>query len=83
MAGRWSEEVFSIVFNLPLSGAPITPATVERILGGSYAIQHEGASSNIQVQVRVQAVERPKDSPESSFYLQLGQAAFNVTVRPD
>ncbi len=81
MAGRWNEETFAIVFNLPLSGAPSTPATAEAALSGTYSIQHDGAASNIQVQVDVRAVERPKDAPEASFYLRLGQAVFKVTAR--
>ena len=81
MVGRWSEETFSIVFNLPLTGAPITPAAMTKALSGAYAIQHDGVSSDIQVDVRVKAVEREKDSPESRFYLNLGQAAFDVGNR--
>jgi len=80
MAGRWNEDTFAIVFNLPLSGAPSTPAAAESALNGIYSIQHDGAASDIQAQVHVQAVERPKDSPEASFYLHLGQAVFNVTA---
>ena len=80
MTGRWSEDSFAIIFNLPLSGAPSTPASAEAALSGPYSIQHEGASSDIQVQVHVRAVERPKDSAETSFYLHLGQAVFNVTA---
>jgi hypothetical protein len=81
MAGRWNEETFAIVFNLPLSGAPTTPASAEAALSGTYSIQHDGAASDIEVPVHVRAVERPKDSQDASFYLQLGQAVFNVTAR--
>lgn len=81
MLGRWSEEVFAVVFNLPLSGAPISPEAAEQSLGGNYAIQLDGASLQVAVGVRVRAVERPKDAPESAFFLQLGQAAFRTTAR--
>jgi GGDEF domain-containing protein len=79
MAGRWSEDVFAIVFNLPLSGAPVTPGSVQTTLGGNYAIQLDGTTRDLIVEVQVQAVERPKSSPETAFYLQLGQTAFKVT----
>ncbi len=81
MVGRWSEEVFAVVFNLPLSGAPISPESAEQSLGGNYAIQLDGASLDVPVEVRVRTVERPKDAPESAFFLQLGQAAFRATAR--
>lgn len=78
MTGRWSEEVFAIVFNLPLSGVPLTAAEMGKILSGVYAIQFEGQSHKIQLNVGVYCVERPKDSSETAFYMQLGQAAFSA-----
>ena len=80
MTGRWSEEIFAIVFNLPLASAPVAPFAVQQALGGEYAIHLEGSTREIQVEVLVQAVERRKDSAEAAFYLQLGQAAFRVTA---
>jgi len=80
VAGRWSEEVFAIIFNLPLSGAPTTPAALEKTMGGSCAIQLDGASFDIHVDVLTRAVERQKDAPEGAFYLQLGQAGFGVVT---
>lgn len=81
MAGRWSEDVFAIVFNLPLSGAPITTGAVEKSLGDNYAIQLDGTCGDVGVAVKVLAVEHAKGAPESAFYLQLGQAAFHATAR--
>jgi GGDEF domain-containing protein len=81
MTGRWSEEVFAIVFNLPLAGAPATPEQLCASLGGHYAIQLDLANHDLSIEVRIQAVERPKDFAESAFYLQLGQAAFHATAR--
>lgn len=81
MVGRWSEEVFAVVFNLPLSGAPTTPEAAEQTLGGDYAVQVAGCCLDTRVEVRVRAVERPKDAPESAFFLQLGQAAFRASAR--
>lgn len=80
MVGRWSEEVFAVVFNLPLSGAPISPERAEQSLGGEYAIQLDGNCLHVPVEVRARAVERPKDAPESAFFLQLGQAAFRASA---
>ncbi len=78
MAGRWSEEIFAVVFNLPLSGTPTTPAAMQQSVGGAYSIQLDRECIEVPVSVQVQAVERPKDSGETAFYLHLGQAAFNV-----
>jgi GGDEF domain-containing protein len=80
MTGRWNEEVFAIVFNLPLSGAPMSPVLMQQTLEGAYAIQVDGDGIDVAVPIRVRAVDRPKDAPESAFYLQLGQAAFQVTA---
>jgi GGDEF domain-containing protein len=81
MTGRWSEEIFAVVFNLPLSGAPTTPTAMQRALNGSYAIQLDGESQDVSVKVQVQAIERASNSGETAFYLQLGQAAFDAIAR--
>jgi GGDEF domain-containing protein len=80
MAGRWSAEVFAIVFNLPLASAPASPAGMQSDLSGDYSIQVEGSSTSLSVEVAVQAIERLRDIPEATFYQELGQAAFRVTI---
>lgn len=80
MAGRWSEDTFALIFNLPLNSAPATLPQFQTKLGGPYAIQHLGASHTVNLAVAVQAVERPKGSSEGPFFLHLGQAAFSVTA---
>ena len=54
---------------------------MRRTLSGEYAIQLDGECLGVTVSVQIHAVERPKDSAETAFYLQLGQAAFNATAR--
>lgn len=78
MTGRWSEEVFAIVFNLPLAGVPLSAEAMQQELAGSYSVQLDGESREVHLTVNVQCVERPKDSSETSFYLHLGQAAFSA-----
>jgi GGDEF domain-containing protein len=78
MAGRWSEEIFAILFKLPLTGVPITPRAMQRSLSGDYAIQTDGVCQTVRLDIHVRAVERVPDGNESTFYLQLGQAAFSV-----
>jgi hypothetical protein len=51
---------------------------MQRVAGGKYPIQLDRDCIEVPVSVQVQAVERPKDSAETAFYLHLGQAAFNV-----
>lgn len=80
MAGRWSEEVFAIVFNLPLSGVPQSPDSMQKALSASYMVQIEGSAFEIPLAPRVGAVERPKGANESAFYLQLGHAAFEAVT---
>ena len=80
MPGRWSEDCFAIVFNLPLSGVPIAIDQLRSTLGGNYAIQLDGESHIVSLDLRVQAVERPKGGSEGAFFLSLGQAAFSVTA---
>jgi len=78
MTGRWSEEIFAIVYNLPRAGVPHSPEAMLRNLSGRYAIQLGGESHPVDLSVSVHCVERPKDSSETAFYLHLGQAAFSA-----
>lgn len=78
MTGRWSEEVFAIVFNLPLVGVPVTLDEMRETLSGTYAVQLDGKSHKLHLDANVLCVERPKDSSETAFYLHLGQAAFSA-----
>ncbi|MEO5926721.1 MAG: hypothetical protein ABIR70_23105 [Bryobacteraceae bacterium] len=78
MAGRWSEEVFAIVFNLPLPGAPISAEELESKVNGPYAIHLDGVTTNLSVEVRVQARERGRDSTEGGFCLELGHLAIAI-----
>ncbi len=79
MAGRWSAEVFAIIFNLPLASAPAGADALRKQLSGDYAIQVGESTTNLSVDVAVQAVERHPDAPEAAFYQNLGQAAFWVS----
>lgn len=78
MVGRWSEEVFAIVFDLPLAGVPLTLVEMKDKLFGTYAIQLDGKSHEVNLASNILCVERPKDSSETAFYLHLGQAAFSA-----
>ncbi|MEP6962390.1 MAG: hypothetical protein ABI995_09930, partial [Acidobacteriota bacterium] len=78
MVGRWSEEIFAVVVNLPLSAAPVTPARMEEALSEVYTVQGDGGTQQVALTVRVHVLERPKDFSPSDFYLNLGQAAFSV-----
>ncbi len=80
MAGRWSDEVFAIIFNLPLSAVPIKTADMEKTLSSAYTVQLDGTSVEVSIKAHPTTVERPKDSNESAFYLQLGQAAFEAVT---
>ena len=80
MAGRWSAEVFAVIFNLPLASAPASAAELRAQLSGDYAIQLEGVTTNLVVDVSVQAVERQQDTPEAAFYQALGSTAFQVVT---
>lgn len=80
LAGRWSEDTFAVIFDLPLNSAPATLPQIRAKLGGPYAIQHLGASHTVNLAVAIQSVERPKGGSEGTFFLHLGQAAFSVTA---
>jgi GGDEF domain-containing protein len=80
MAGRWSDDTFAIIFNLPLSSAPATIAQIQSKLNGTYAVQLDGSSHSVELSLGVQAIDRPKDSSEGPFFLHLGQAAFSVSA---
>jgi hypothetical protein len=80
MAGRWSEEIFAIIFKLPLASAPLSPSSMEHSLTTHYAVEIDGISYTIPLKVRVHAIEYSPDGDETAFYVQMGQAAFSVTA---
>jgi GGDEF domain-containing protein len=80
MAGRWSDEAFALIFNLPLSAIPMKLVEMQKTLCSAYTVQLEGASVEVSITAHIATVERPKDSNESAFYLQLGQAAFEAVT---
>jgi GGDEF domain-containing protein len=80
MAGRWSDEAFALIFNLPLSAIPMKIVDMEKTLSSAYTVQIDGASIEVSIKAHITTVERPKDSNESAFYLQLGQAAFEAVT---
>jgi GGDEF domain-containing protein len=80
MAGRWSDEAFALIFNLPLSAIPMKLADMKTTLCSAYTVQLDGTSIEVSITAHITTVERPKDSNESAFYLQLGQAAFEAVT---
>lgn len=81
MAGRWSDEAFALIFNLPLFAIPMKIADMESTLSSAYTVQIDGAASEVSIKAHITTVERSKHSNESAFYLQLGQAAFEAVTR--
>jgi GGDEF domain-containing protein len=80
MVGRWGEGAFAIIFNLPLAGAPTDQAGMMTALNTPYSVLIDGAAQDVATDIRVAAIERAQNAPETGFYMQLGQAAFGVTT---
>ncbi len=79
-AGRWTEDVFAVIFDVPLSVLPVTLREVQFRLDGRYAVQENGKNTIVDLAVKTASVERRKGMPEAEFYPRLGQSVASITL---
>lgn len=79
-AGRWSDDVFAVIFDVPMACLPVTQRELQFRLDGKYAVQDNGKNHLVDLAVKTAAVERPKGAREAEFYPRLSQAVASVAV---
>jgi hypothetical protein len=78
LIGRWSEDVFAIIIDVPKEALPITAERVRLQVSGVYLVQDSGTAHELRLTAKVAMVERLKGVAEAEVYPRIGQAAFAV-----
>jgi len=78
MIGRWSEDVFAAVLDVPPSVGQQLRGLAELKLSGTYSMQENGLSRRVVMDVAAGLVEREKGADAGAFYPKLGQTVAVV-----
>jgi PleD family two-component response regulator len=75
MMGRWSEEVFAAILQIDSSAAISISRQVSQKLSGTYSVQENGMSRNIELQAVAGVIERQQGMEAATFHKKLAQMA--------
>ena len=75
MLGRWDEDVFAAILQIDPAAAIAISRQASQKLSGSYAVQDNGASRNIDLQAVAGVIERQRGMDTLSFHNKLMQMA--------
>ena len=75
MLGRWDEDVFAAILQIDTAAAIAISRQASQKLSGSYAVQDNGASRNIDLQAVAGVIERQRGMDTLSFHNKLMQMA--------
>ncbi len=79
VVARWSEEQFIAVMDLAPGQATSLAAEVDRKLSGGYAVQENGLSQTLIVQITAGVLERSPGSEVETFHQKLRQLAVAIS----
>jgi GGDEF domain-containing protein len=77
--GRWSQDQFVAVLDIPAARAIALSAEATAKLSGSYAIQENGQSQKVPVQATAGVIDRPAGAPPAAFHQKLEQLAGAIS----
>jgi len=77
--GRWSQDQFVAVLDLPAARAMSLSGEVSTKLSGSYAVQENGQSQKISVQATAGVIDRAAGAPPATFHQKLEQLASAIS----
>jgi GGDEF domain-containing protein len=80
MIGRWSEDVFAAVLDATPEVGEKLRERAELKLSGKYAVQENGLSRTVSMEVRVGLIEREKADDAALFCPKLAQIATVVVL---
>jgi GGDEF domain-containing protein len=73
--GRWSQDQFVAVLDVPAARAISFSAEASAKLSGTYAVQENGQSQKVAVQATAGVIDRAAGAPAESFHRKLEQLA--------
>lgn len=77
--GRWSQDQFVAVLDVPAARAISMSAEASAKLSGSYAVQENGQSQKVLVQVTAGVIDRAAGAPPATFHEKLEQLAGAIS----
>jgi GGDEF domain-containing protein len=77
--GRWSQDQFVAVLDTPAGRAIAMSAEASTKLSGSYAVQENGQSQKVSVQVTAGVIDRAAGAPPETFQQKLEQLAGAIS----
>ena len=75
MMGRWDEEIFAAILQIDPSYAISISRQAGQKLSGTYTVQENGMSRNIELQAVAGVIERQRGMDKTAFYKKLDQMA--------
>jgi GGDEF domain-containing protein len=77
--GRWTEDQFVAILDVPAGNAIPLSAEATRKLTGSYAVQENGLSQKVTVQATAGVIDRPAGANSATFLEKLEQLAGAIS----
>jgi GGDEF domain-containing protein len=77
--GRWSQDQFVAVLDVPAARAISMSAEGSAKLSGSYAVQENGQSQKVSVQATTGVIDRAAGAPPATFHQKLEQLASAIS----
>ena len=77
--GRWTEDQFVAVLDLPVGDAIQVSSQSTRKLSGGYAVQENGLSQTVTIQAATGIIERPAGADSPAFHRKLEQLAGAIS----
>lgn len=77
--GRWNQDQFVAVLDVPAARAISLSAEATAKLSGSYAVQENGQSQKVAVQATAGVIDRPTGAAPESFHRKLEQLAGAIS----
>jgi GGDEF domain-containing protein len=77
--GRWSQDQFVAILDLPAARAISVSADASAKLSGSYSVQENGQAQKVAVQATAGVIERAPGAPIESFHRKLEQLAGAIS----
>lgn len=77
--GRWSQDQFVAVLDIPPGRAISLSAEVSAKLSGGYAVQENGQSQKVYLQATAGVIDRTAGSPPETFHQKLEQLAGAIS----
>jgi CRP-like cAMP-binding protein len=79
MIGRWSEDEFAAILEVDPAAALAFSREAVRKLSGTYSVQENGLSRNVELQVAAGVTDSQSAGDPANFYRRLAQLAEAIS----